>query len=294
MERSVRNGTAPQARKIITFLLITTALSVPFWALWIGLDTERAGLMDYVMGLTWCPAAAALLTKRLYREPFSDLGWRWGSNRFHVAAYVLPIAYGLAAYLPVWIFGLGRFYNPDFVATVAQQYGWAGLPSDLVVVAYVLVKAGPGLLPVLVYALGEEIGWRGFLVPELAKVTSYPLTAIGSGFIWAAWHYPIMIFASYNAGTPIWFGLICFTISVVGNSFAYTWLRLRSGSLWNSTILHGSHNLFIQRIFNPLTAGTAVSAYVIGEFGIALAITGTVVGVVFWRLGPPDSTVDQC
>jgi len=203
-----------------------------------------------------------------------------------VVAYALPVAYGLAAYLPVWISRMGGFPNHDFVAQVAQQYGWSGLPWGLVVALYALVKAGPGILPVLVYALGEEIGWRGFLVPELAKVASYPVTAVCSGLIWAAWHYPIMIFADYNAGTPIWFGLVCFTVSAVGNSFAFTWLRMRSGSLWSSTILHGSHNLFIQRVFNPLTVGTALSAYVVGEFGIALAITGLVVGVIFWRLGP--------
>lgn len=40
-------------------------------------------------------------------------------------------------------------------------------------------------------AAGEEIGWRGFLVPELAKGLPFTAVALVSGIIWAAWHYPI-------------------------------------------------------------------------------------------------------
>ncbi len=49
-------------------------------------------------------------------------------------------------------------------------------------------------------ALGEKIGWRGFLVPKLATATrSYPKTALMSGVIRAVWHFPLLIFGNYNA-----------------------------------------------------------------------------------------------
>lgn len=132
------------------------------------------------------------------------------------------------------------------------------------------------------FALGEEIGWRGFLVPHLAPL-GFTRTALISGGVWALWHYPMLLFADYNAGTPAWYGLSCFTVMTVGISFAYTWLRLRSGSLWTGVLLHTSHNLFIQGVFGPLTADTGPTEYVAGEFGAALAVVGLLVGYLFWR-----------
>ncbi len=68
-----------------------------------------------------------------------------------------------------------------------------------------------GLIRSVSSALGEEIGWRGFLVPELSKATSFTLTSLISGIVWSLWHYPILIYGDYNAGTPTWYGLTCFT-----------------------------------------------------------------------------------
>jgi membrane protease YdiL (CAAX protease family) len=132
--------------------------------------------------------------------------------------------------------------------------------------------------------LGEEIGWRGLLVPELAKRFSFTATALISGAVWAIWHSPAIFFADYHtAGASPWFGLVCFTIMVMGTSFAYAWLRLKSGSLWPAVLLHASQNLFIRTIFTPLTGATRFTPYVIGEFGLGLALVALPVAYLFWR-----------
>ena len=71
---------------------------------------------------------------------------------------------------------------------------------------------------------------------------------------------------------------MCFTLMVVSISFVMAWLRLQSGSLWTATIFHASHNLFIQSVFDPLTADTGLTKWIIGEFGLGLVITGALVG----------------
>jgi len=131
-------------------------------------------------------------------------------------------------------------------------------------------------------ALGEEIGWRGFLVPELAKRHSFTATALISGCIWSLWHYSILIFADYNSGTPAWYGLTCFTLMVVGISFVFAWMRLKSASLWTGVLLHASHNLFIQQFFDPITIKTGRTKYVTGEFGAALAVASFLLAAYFW------------
>jgi hypothetical protein len=53
--------------------------------------------------------------------------------------------------------------------------------------------------------------------------------------------------------------------------------------VWTGVILHASHNLFIQEIFDPLTTDRGLTRYVTTEFGVGLALAYTVLAVYFWR-----------
>jgi len=143
---------------------------------------------------------------------------------------------------------------------------------------YFLVVATTGVIQNCATTLGEEIGWRGFLVPELAKRFSFTATAILSGVIWALWHVPIIVFAGYNVGTG-WYGLAVVSANMISLCFVLTWLRLKSGSLWTGVILHASNNHFIQQFFDPMTAYTGRAKYILGEFGIGFTL---VVAVRRW------------
>jgi membrane protease YdiL (CAAX protease family) len=72
--------------------------------------------------------------------------------------------------------------------------------------------------PAVSRRLTRAVGWRGFLVPELSRAMSFTQLSIVSGIVWATWHYPILLFADYNSGTPAWYGLTCFTVMIVGTS----------------------------------------------------------------------------
>jgi membrane protease YdiL (CAAX protease family) len=60
------------------------------------------------------------------------------------------------------------------------------------------------------------------------------------------------------------------------------WLRLKSGSLWTAAILHASHNLFIQAIFDRMTAPVGHTLYVTTEFGFGLVLTVSAFALYFW------------
>ncbi|HEY1342414.1 MAG TPA: CPBP family intramembrane glutamic endopeptidase, partial [Bryobacteraceae bacterium] len=140
-----------------------------------------------------------------------------------------------------------------------------------------------GFIPSAIFAMGEEIGWRGFLVPEMAQVTSFTATGWITGLAWSVYHYPLILFANYNSGTPKWFATIVFTWMVTVSAFVYAWLRLRSGSVWTGVLLHASHNLFIQEIFDPMTQDRGATKYVTTEFGVGLALAYSVAAIYFWR-----------
>jgi CAAX protease family protein len=270
-------------RRILTFLAVTYAFSSLFYFLILRTGTLDSGRGIYVLGLMWSPGFAALLTCKLTGKRIVSLGWGWGQTRYQIVSYFLPLAYSLAAYVPTWISGLGGFYNQETVQKITASYGWQNLSAGMTILFFFILFGIFALPRSLSSSLGEEIGWRGFLVPELFKVTSFTKTAVISGLIWATWHYPLLLFADYNSGTPAWYGLTCFTVMVVGISFPFAWLRLKSGSLWTAAILHASHNLFIQGIFTPLTNDTGITEYVIDEFGAALAVVSIVVAFLFWK-----------
>jgi CAAX protease family protein len=93
-------------------------------------------------------------------------------------------------------------------------------------------------------AVVEEIGWRGFLVPELARLVSGRLVIVLGRLAWAAFHYPLLLFVpGGNHGLPLWYGVFMFTLVIVAASVPYVWLRLRSRSLWPAVVLHTIHNV---------------------------------------------------
>jgi len=258
-------------RRIIIFLVLTYALSSIFYALIISSGKMKA---IPTFGLMWCPGVAALITRLATQRNLRGTGWGWGKTKWQILSYLAPAGLALVVYGFVWATGLGGL-SPKGLIESAK--GVQSVPGILVTFATL------GFLLGMVFALGEEIGWRGLLVPELAKTTGFTNTALISGAAWSVYHYPLILFANYNSGTPKWFALIAFTWMVVAASFVFAWMRLKSGSLWAAVILHASHNMFIQEIFDPLTQDRGTTKYITTEFGVGLAIAYTLAAWYCWR-----------
>ena len=250
-------------RKVWTYLGLTLASSSIFYALIISAGSLSVGGGVYVNGLMWSPGIAALLTRVIHQRNVRGEGWGWGGTRWHVLAYFLPLAYAGIAYGAVWLIGLG---------------GIGTFRTSL------LLFVTAGTVQSCLSALGEELGWRGLLVPELAKITDFTRTALISGGAWAFWHTPLILFADYNSGTPKGYALLCFAVTVLGISFPFAWLRLRSNSVWTGMLMHASHNLWIQGFFDRVTIDTGRTLWFTTEFGAALAVVSILVAYIFWRL----------
>lgn len=248
-------------RDVAAYLVLVFGLSVIWYVPIINGHGLSQGF-GYVAALMWSPAIAAVATQLIFRRTVSGLGWQWPSLRWIGFGYFLPIAYSIVAYGSVWLTGFGKL-------------DLANAPPKMT------VFVGLGTLVSLATATGEEIGWRGFLVPALARRLSFAQVGFVSGLIWAVWHLPLVVFSDYNAGTPVWYGVLCFTIGVVAMSFFMAWLRLRARSFWPTAFLHASHNLYVQGFFDRVTVDTGVTRWLTGEFGAvfvaAVVLTALVV-----------------
>ncbi|ASK30018.1 CPBP family intramembrane metalloprotease domain-containing protein [Chryseobacterium sp. T16E-39] len=273
----------PEIRKnIATYLGLTLLFCLPVYYMCIHTGKLGGGVISYATIVMWCPAIAALLTCRLRGIPISSLGWKWGLTKYQLLAYSIPLLYSLLPYIVIWISGVGGFYNHEFITEVGKGMGW-DLSDGATLVLYILLMSSFGMVRSVGSALGEEIGWRGLLTPQLAKINSYTGTSLWMGLIWSFYHYPLLLFSNYNTGGPKWLALTCFTVMIFASCFIFTWLRLKSGSLWTGAIMHASHNLFIQSILTPLTVDKGNTNYYIDEFGIALPIATVIVAYFFWR-----------
>lgn len=272
-----------QSKKgILVFLSLTLIFSSIVWILTLHEGNGRIGGRIYGFGIMWCPALATFVTCRILGIDLRVLAWQWGKSKYLYQAYFIPLVYALISYLIIWTTGWGGFYNKEFINDATQSLGWTKLSPAVFIMIFFIVNGVIQIFGGMATALGEEIGWRGFLTPQLSNVTNYTYTSLITGLIWAVWHFPLLIFGNYNNGAPVWYGLICFTVLVVSMTFVYTWFRLKSDSLWPCVMLHASHNLFIQTFFTPITIAHSQSKYFVDEFGAVLPIVALCFAIYFW------------
>ena len=245
-------------KKIAIYTVLTFLISSVFYLIMYFTGSSR----DVGVLWMWSPAMSAILTQLMFQENIRDFGWRLGPKKYLLLAGVIPLTYALIIYSLAWATGIAGFRSPT--------------------IGYIIFLP-IGFLAACFAALGEEIGWRGLLVPELFKITTFTNTVLLSGLIWAVWHYPTILFTDYRSQAPRWFDLTTLTISVLGLSCFTAWLRLKSGSLWPAVLWHGAHNLFIQEIFIQMSTESPLSRFFIDDFGLGLVLAALSLGFIFWK-----------
>ncbi len=184
-----------------------------------------------------------------------DVGWRWWAAALSPLLF-LALAMGVVA------------ATGNSVPSTSDFAEFSGISSVLTVV-------GVLAFIVVVNGFGEEVGWRGFALPNLQRRFS-PLTAalIVAG-LWAAWHLPMFFlvdnFKGFSIGTTIGFviGLTC-------GSVVATWLYNRSGaSILMVVIWHSVYNLASGTAAASAAGGTiaaVVSTLIMVQAGVLIAV----------------------
>lgn len=176
----------------------------------------------------WIPLAAAILVMVACGEAGAKaagrtLGIGAAAFRAWVPALVIPAVALTAGYAVA-------------AATGNAQLG-LGDTSPITFAAVTLVIVALASLE----AVGEELGWRGYLLPRIAEFGRVRAGLI-SGLLWATWHVPLIYIAAvYHGGAgPLY--MLPFGITIVAMSFIANELRMASGSTWPAVVFHGAHN----------------------------------------------------
>lgn len=183
-----------------------------------------------------------LISRGLDRGAWVDLGFTVLGIRTWLVACAVPLLALGGGLVAAQVLGLTAPSLPK---------GVSGL--EFVAISLALIELSS------IAAFGEELGWRGFLLPRLAGL-GRTRAGLASGALWAAWHIPIYGF------TP---NMAAFTLAVVAVGFVANELRAATGSVWPAAILHGAHN----------AGGTITGTLVVGAPASVGSVMGTT-GVV--------------
>jgi len=248
-----------------------------------GLPVESPVLLPQMIMLMWVPALVSIGVRLVRREGFRDISFRlggWTGARCVGLAVSFPALVGLVAYGIAWGTGLVEFAPP-----AGGWFSEIGSPF-LRFAAVVVVSLVVGTIVGVVTAAGEEIGWRGYMLPRMVDArVPYPLVA--SGIVWALWHVPGIVSGQYAAGPYPWLSVALFLTFGVGISVFWGALRLRTGSIWGPVLGHSSWNAVIEGPFTSFSHGRQTGLWV-GESGIIIALVVGLTTIVLMRMGLRD------
>jgi membrane protease YdiL (CAAX protease family) len=215
------------------------------------------------------PTAAALIMLLVVtRDGYSRDGWKvLGLHRLGLSVWW--IAFGgtllitVAASAVVWATPLASFIMPV-----------GGILNALInFLIQVVILA-------LTFALAEEIGIRGYLLPKLLPLGRRRALFL-SGLVWATWHMPLILLTPvFPVGNKL-ISLPLFYGTIVAASFFYGYLRIYMGSVWPTSIAHAVHNAAwgVLGAFTATSSAVLVNKYLVGDYGL-LILVGAVIGAV--------------
>lgn len=118
---------------------------------------------------------------------------------------------------------------------------------------------------------GEEIGWRGFVLPRLTEKLGLSLATLILGLIWAAWHLPLFFVPGASTYGQ---SFLLYTLQVTALSVALGWLYWRSGgSLLLTMLMHAAVNNtknIVPSALNETTEPYLLNASLIGWLTVVL------------------------
>ena len=222
----MKNLTSPsRAFSLGLYLVVVFALSWPFQIA--GAMLAGNLLPRYILtsiSMLMVTVGTFICGRFVFRDGFTGAGWQWGRPKHYLAVI------GLALFL--W--GV-----PSLIALRLGRSVPSVLSGEQIVWVFVL------LFVTLIPAFGEEFGWRGYMLPRLARRFTLRKAVLIHAFIWWAWHLPILIgtAAQNSVNIPTIIGTVFLGIIpgiLHGVIFAYIWSASRSLAV--ATVYHAAYD----------------------------------------------------
>ncbi|HTO58782.1 MAG TPA: type II CAAX endopeptidase family protein [Pseudomonadales bacterium] len=212
------------------------------------------GFVIAAVAMTWLTGGRGAVVTLLKRFLIWRVGWAW-----YAALLIPPAIMGGAVLANAWY----TAQTIDFSTVFAHRIFGASADLPMFIVSFLLVDA---------ISNGEEIGWRGYVLPRLQARHNALVASLLLGVVWALWHFPK--FLAPDNTTP--FGP--FVVKIIAEAVLFTWIYNNTrGSLLMTTLFHAASNT--AGVFLPI-ANTVVGSNVTTLlFQTALDVTAAIIVV---------------
>ncbi|WP_299244553.1 CPBP family intramembrane glutamic endopeptidase [uncultured Aquimarina sp.] len=214
----------------------------------ISITDENSFIPQILVALTmFIPGIAAIIYLIKTKQGLKYIDWHMGKIKYLLLSLILPILITLIGILVFEHTGLAS--NNVFLINNGQVHS---IETPLIfgsdqqgILFFILNFFVTGILfslPTSFLAIGEEIGWRGFLQKKLLEKNNLFKSLTFLGVLWGFWHFPLIINGFNYPEYPMLGAFLFFPLSVIFVSYFIGWLTINSKSVWPAVFAHGAMN----------------------------------------------------
>ena len=199
------------------------------------------------IGFTFIPVIAAIVTRRITGERAKyHLSLRvWKNMRYWIFSALLPgvlIVVGTVIYYLIFpeqysgVFQIGMRLDTDTEIVV----------NSPVLMALTCVVVSAVMIPIQLLELGEEIGWRGYLLGFQVEKHGARRAVLINGIEWGLTHLPLIYFGfNYSLDNPAapWSNMVMMMITCIVLGVIFSYVTIKTGNCMYAAIAHGVVNV---------------------------------------------------
>lgn len=274
-------------KQLTLFIALTFVIS---WTIFLlvplkGLPYGSSLSIVIVATAMFVPALCSILTRLITKEGFANMYLRphlKGNMKYYLLVYFGPTALlFLSGALYFLIFPSS--FDPEFTVLkgMAASSGQTGLSINNLLLIQLLMVVAVGPVINIVPTLGEELGWRGYLLPKLRLLLSDRAALIVTGLIWGVWHMPVIVmghnYGKEYAGYP-WLGILAMIVFCVVLGIVEGYAAIKMESVIPAAMIHSVLNagagftIYLAKAgYNPIL-GPTIAGFIGGLPFIVLAV----------------------
>ena len=272
-------------KRLVLFVVFTFVIA---WILFLlvpilGIPYGTGNSIILVAAAMFAPTLGSILTRLVTKEGFQNMYLRpkfKGNIRYYLLVFFGPtLLLFISAAVYFLIFPASFDPNLTTLKALTAASGSTAMPAEQILWVSLLQVIVLGPIINIIPTLGEELGWRGYLLPRLRELHSDRKALLISGVIWGVWHAPVIVLG-HNYGTEYfghpWLGILAMVVFCVMLGIIEGYITIKLQSAIPAAMIHSTVN-----------AGAGLPVYLAKPGFNALlgpAITGIVGGLPFLLL----------
>jgi membrane protease YdiL (CAAX protease family) len=294
------NNQQEQSKKAVkVYLSLTLGVCFLFGVLAFILPGETGdSVFDLLAKIfTPIPVLATLLTRKIIKDKSSwNLDIRvWRNTKALLLSTFLP---GFSVLLGAIVYYAA--YPQELHANVQALFGFCsqyGLPDNIpvnnvsiAITAIILWLVSALAIPIHFLELGEEIGWRGYLLPKQLSYMSVKKAVLTNGTLWGIAHAPL-IFFGFNYGMDYlgapFTGILLMIVFCISAEICMSYSMVKTNNCMYAAIIHGAINVAADlQILSVAVNRPLIGPSPTGIIGMGVIVI-IAVYIFFWKLKTP-------